>query len=225
MFEKAGNLLVKGEGGWKVRNWGYPMFMLCPDNPYTIMYWESVMQYLFGELRLDGILLDQAGGGFHAPYCFNPAHNHTDHDCYGQGMLKLLDGIRQKIRSIQPEAFIFGELAHDFRTRYVDFWLWHWFFGGLEDCRGYGETLVWMKYIRPDAIFVEWEPKICSPEPQAAKVAGRGVWLNAHMPGQDDDGWNPIQSGRGAKGRVKFPGADPADHRHPVDALLLLKLT
>ncbi len=187
-YRHADELMIKNAYGGNVRNWAFPMMMLCPGAAATKDYWKGVMSYLFGELGIDGVFLDQAGAGHEAPYCHNPAHGHDEPDCYGRGMLELVKEIRSTVKSIRPEALVFGELAHDARTTFVDFWLWHWFFSGLDrEIDTFAESLVWMKFLRPDAVFVEQEPTHCSPAVHADRVLGRGIWINAHMPGQSVD--------------------------------------
>ena len=185
-FHEAGDVLLQNEHGGPVRNWAFPMMMLCPGARQTKEYWNRIVRYLFGELGIDAIFLDQAGAGHEAPYCYHPAHGHDDPDCYGRGMLELLESIRSTVQTIKADALVFAELAHDARTPYVDFWLWHWFFSGLDrEIDTYAEALVWMKYVRPDAVFVEQEPGHASPEVHARRVLGRGIWLNPHYPGQE----------------------------------------
>ncbi len=190
-YHEAGDVLLQNEHGGPVRNWAFPMMMLCPGARQTKEYWNRIVRYLFGELGIDAIFLDQAGAGHEAPYCYHPGHGHDDPDCYGRGMLELLESIRSTVRGIKPDALVFAELAHDARTRYVDFWLWHWFFSGLDrELDTYAEALVWMKYVRPDAVFVEQEPAHASPEVHARRVLGRGIWLNPHYPGQQVESYH-----------------------------------
>jgi len=175
LFHRADDILVKDANGGYARNWHYPMFMTCPDNDAIHKHWDSIVDYLFAELGLDCLFLDQAGGGYGAPYCFNSAHRHDDPDCYGKGLLNLIARIKNRVRSIRPDAFVYGELAHDFRTEHLDCWLWHWSFSGLNKKNSFGDALIWMKYIRPDAVFIEFD---CQTENEARALASRGVWIN-----------------------------------------------
>ena len=192
-YKDARPILAMNKWQQPERNGGYPMVMLCPAWEQTKQWWFSVFQYLFqGELALDGIFLDQAGGGYGAPYCYNQGHYHEQPDVYGKGMLDLLRDVRGYIHRINPEALIFGELAQDFRTQYVDFWLWHWFFGGLAEYSEEGETLVWMKYLTPQAYFLDQEPKCSSPYEVAMEESTKGVWLNGQFPKQTREEYHEV---------------------------------
>lgn len=177
-----GKLLLDRHGA-PVRNAEYPMAMLCPAARGTRAYWLTVIDFLFGELDIDGVFLDQAGGGYRAPYCYASDHGHDEIDVYGRGMLELLSAVRERIHEHNSEAIIVGELAHDLRTRYIDWWLWHWNWGRIHDRSGYGETLIWMRSLCPDARFVEQEASRAAPLGRALEMAGRGIWINAtYMP-------------------------------------------
>jgi hypothetical protein len=172
-----GKLLI-GAKGQTVRNAEYPMMMLCPAAQGTREYWFEVVDFLFGDLEVDGVFLDQAGGGHRAPYCYATDHGHDEIDVYGSGMIELLAALRERIHRHDPEAIIVGELAHDFRSSYIDLWIWHWNWSRLENRGGYGETLIWMRKLCPDALFVEQEAFRASPTERALELAGRGVWVN-----------------------------------------------
>lgn len=175
---RADEVLVRDQHGAFVRNMEYPMFMYCPASDGARELWDRVVDFMLGELRLDGIFLDQAGGGSKAPECHNPAHGHAQTDCYGPGLLELLARIRARAKAINPQAVIFGELAEDARDHLMDFWLWHWEWSGVVRQPAYAEGACFFKYVRPAAVLLDQSAAQYPDELEAARALGRGVWVN-----------------------------------------------
>ncbi len=177
---EADEVLVRADHGGFVRNMEYPMFLYCPASQGARALWQRIVAFMIGQLQLDGIFLDQAGGGNKAPYCQHPGHGHTEADSYGQGMLGLLEQIRTQAKALNPEAVIFGELAQDARDHLVDFWLWHWVWSGVVKQSAYSEGASFFKYARPAAILLDQEAGQCPDEAEAVRALSRGVWLNVY---------------------------------------------
>ena len=176
--QKADVVLVKNEHGGFSRNMEYPMFLTCPASLALHEQWDRNIDFMFGKLAVDGIFLDQAGGGYKAPYCYNADHGHDEPDSYGLGILGLLDHIRRRVKSINPLALIFGELAQDARNHLMDFWLWHWSWSKTINQTAYSEGASFFKHVIPDAVLLDQSNYSYRDEEEALRAVGRGVWLN-----------------------------------------------